>query len=361
MGVKHGKLRASLVVVEMSLALVLLISAGLLIKGSLRMQAVDLGFDPRNALTFAVSLSGREYPDTTQAIALQEELLQRLKAVPGVTAAAAVTQLPMSGGNGTYYSVEGEPVADEGRRPVLQYRNVSTGYFDVMGMTLVKGRDFTPSDRRGTTRYIVINETLAKRHWAAGDPLGKRLVLSSGTYEIMGIVRDVREYGPDDPTPAIAYFAAAQVYSPSLRYVMRSRRDRAAARGDRGLRGDGILGVPADSGAGDPAGARGGAARHHRIGAAAMRDPRGDRRRDRAGPLRRRDVGPVGVSLRGERIRSVRVQRGHPRAGRRVGAGEPPPGAPGDPSRSAGGAPQRLTGPEPASQLLLSSRDMLPF
>ncbi len=228
MGLKHGKLRASLVVVEMSLALVLLISAGLLIKASLRMQAVDLGFEPKGALTFAVSLSEREYPDTTQALALQEELLARLRAVPGVTGAATVTQLPMSGGNGTYYTVEGEPAPDEGRRPVLQYRSVSPGYFDVMGMTLVKGRDVTVNDRLATTKYAVINETLAKRHWAAGDPLGKRLVFKSDTYEIVGVVKDVREFGPDDPPPAIAYFPAAQWFSSTTRYVLRARNDPAA-------------------------------------------------------------------------------------------------------------------------------------
>src|SRR6185436_416034 len=77
MGLKHGRLRASLVVAEMSLALVLLISAGLLIKASLRMQAVDLGFDPKNALNFAVALDAKEYPDTTQALALQDELAHR--------------------------------------------------------------------------------------------------------------------------------------------------------------------------------------------------------------------------------------------------------------------------------------------
>jgi putative ABC transport system permease protein len=225
MGLKHGRLRASLVVVEMSLALVLLISAGLLIKGSLRMQSVDLGFNTRNALTFAVSLSGVEYPDTAQALALQAELLERLRSMPGVNGAAAVTQLPMSGGNGTYYTVEGEPVPEEGRRPVLQYRHVTPGYFAVMNMGLLQGRDFTTNDRRETTRYIVINETLAKRHWPAGNPLGHRLVFSSGGYEIVGVVKDVREFGPDDPPPAIAYFAAPQRYAATLRYVVRTQGD----------------------------------------------------------------------------------------------------------------------------------------
>jgi putative ABC transport system permease protein len=225
MGLKHGRLRASLVVVEMSLALVLLISAGLLIKASLRMQAVDLGFEPRNALTFAISLDQKEYPDTTQALALQDELAHRLAALPGVTGAAAVTQLPMAGGNGTYYYVEGETIPDDAHRPILQYRNATANYLEVMKIGLVKGRPFSPEDRFGTARRVLINETLAKRHWASADPLGHRLVLSSGTYEIIGVVKDVREFGPDDPAPALAYFSAAQVYSRTLRYVLRTSGD----------------------------------------------------------------------------------------------------------------------------------------
>ena len=225
MGLRHGKLRAALVVVEMSLALVLLISAGLLIKASLRLHAVELGFNPRNALTFAVSLSPREYPDTARARALQEELLLRLRAVPGIARAAAVTQLPMQGGSGTYYHVEGEPLPEEGRRPVLQYRSVTPGFFETMEIGLVRGRDFTPEDTRNAPGAILINEALARRHWATGDPLGRRLVFSSGSYEIIGVVKDVREFGPDDEPPAIAYFTTAQSYAPTLHFVLRTGGD----------------------------------------------------------------------------------------------------------------------------------------
>lgn len=225
MGLKHGRLRASLVVVEMALALVLLISAGLLIKASLRLQAVELGFAPENALTFAVSLDQRQYPDTTKALALQDELLRRLSTLSGVTGAAAVTQLPMAGGNGTYYYVEGETIPEEGRRPILQYRTASAGYPEVMKIGLTRGRDFSPQDRVGTTRVILINETLANRHWPKGDPLGHRLVFTSGAYEIVGVVKDVREFGPDDPPPPLAYFAATQYFARSLRYVLRTSGD----------------------------------------------------------------------------------------------------------------------------------------
>jgi len=225
MGLKHGRLRAALVVAEISLALVLLISAGLLIKASLRLAHTDLGFDPSHALTFAVSLSEKEYPDTTQVLTVQEGLQTRLAALPGVTAVGAVTRLPMAGGTGTFYYVEGQPVPEEGKRPVLQYRDATPGYLGAMKIGLKKGREFTASDRIGSPKVLVINETLAKRHWPGGDALGHRLVFSSGSYEIVGVVKDVREFGPDDPPPALAYFSAPQYFVRTLRYVVRTSGD----------------------------------------------------------------------------------------------------------------------------------------
>jgi len=225
MGLKHGRLRAALVVAEISLALVLLISAGLLVKASLQLQYTPLGFAPDHALTFAVSLSEREYPDTSQVLTVQEALGARLAAIPGVTAVGAVTRLPMSGGSGTYYRVEGEPVPEEGRRPVLQYRNATPGYLGAMKISLAKGREFTASDRLGAPMVIIINETLSKRHWPNGDALGHRLVFSSGSYEIVGVVKDVREFGPDDPPPALAYFSTAQSLARTLRFVVRTTGD----------------------------------------------------------------------------------------------------------------------------------------
>ncbi len=225
MGLKHGRLRASLVVAEISLALVLLISAGLLVKASLRLQYTPLGFDSEHALTFSVSLSAREYPDTSRVRAVQDALQSRLAALPGVSAVGAVTQLPMAGGSGTYYYVEGEPVPEEGRRPVLQYRTATPGYLGAMKISLAKGREFTSADRMGAPRVLVINETLSKRHWPGGDALGHRLVFSSGSHEIVGVVKDVREFGPDDPPPALAYFSSAQSLARTLRFVVRTTGD----------------------------------------------------------------------------------------------------------------------------------------
>jgi predicted permease len=134
----------------------------------------------------------------------------------------------MAGGNGTYYYVEGEAIPDEARRPVLQYRNATQGYFEVLKIPLAKGRNFTAQDRVGSPKVILVNETLARRHWPQGDPLGHRLVFSSGAYEIVGVVKDVREFGPDDPPPALAYFSSSQYFARTLRYVLGTSGDPAA-------------------------------------------------------------------------------------------------------------------------------------
>ena len=225
MGLKHGRLRSSLVIAEISLALVLLISAGLLVKSSLRLQQTDVGFETDNALTFTVSMSAREYPDSARVYAVQEQLLARLAALPGVAHVGAVTQLPMAGGNGTYYHVDGEPVPEEGKRPVLQYRVATPGYLDAMKIQLIRGRNITATDRLTAPKVIVINETLRKRHWPNGDAIGHRLVFSSGTYEIVGVIRDVREFGPDDDPPALVYFSAQQSLARTLRFVVRAQDD----------------------------------------------------------------------------------------------------------------------------------------
>ena len=225
MGLKHGRLRASLVVAEIALSLVLLISAGLLIKGALRINTTPLGFDPDQTLAFAVTMSAEQYPDTAQVMEVQGQLLDRLRGLPGVTHAGAVSRLPMDGGTGTYYHVEDQPVPPEGERPILQFRNATPGYFAALRISLARGRELDARDRAGSPPAIVINETLAKRHWPNADPLGKRLVFSSGTYEIVGIIRDVREFGADDPPPALAYFAAAQRLARTLTYVVRTNGD----------------------------------------------------------------------------------------------------------------------------------------
>ncbi|MGH7506702.1 MAG: ABC transporter permease, partial [Longimicrobiales bacterium] len=192
-GGRKSRMRGFLVSAEVGLALVLLISAGLLVRGYLLMQRVDLGFDPARVLTGRVTLLENAYGDSAQVAGFQERLLARIAALPGVEAAGAASLLPMQGGASTYYTVEGEPPVPDERRPVAQWRIITPGYLDAIGIPLVAGRDIGTGDRHGGAPVALVNEAFVRRHFADGEAIGKRLVLTSGPREIVGVVGDTRD------------------------------------------------------------------------------------------------------------------------------------------------------------------------
>jgi putative ABC transport system permease protein len=227
MGLRRNRLGSSFVVAEMALALVLLICAGLLIKGAIRYQTVDLGFDPRNLLTLRVSLPETQYVDSIKSAAFHEEFLRRLAGIPGVQAVGGATNLPMDGGSGTYYWVDGEPKPEEGKTLVSQYRGTTPGYFATMRIPLVRGRDFTERDRIDAPLVVLVNEAFARRHWK-GNPsqaIGRRIVVSDKPREIVGVVKDARDFGPDDDTPTMFYIPSLQRGHRNLTYALRSSRE----------------------------------------------------------------------------------------------------------------------------------------
>ncbi|MEO8451924.1 MAG: ABC transporter permease [Gemmatimonadota bacterium] len=225
-GVRHGRLRNAFVIGELALALVLLISAGLLIKASFQLQRIDLGFKPDGLLTFRTALSEKDYPDSTRVVAFQDQLTERLRALPAVKAAGAVSQLPLIGRSGIYYAVVGEPEPEEGKWPVALYRTVSPGYFDAIGMRLLSGRDVEPTDRFDAPPVMLVNEAFVQRHWPAGRGLSHRIRFQSGaTREIVGVVNDTREFGPDDPSPPMMYFASPQSEQRAMSFVVRAGSD----------------------------------------------------------------------------------------------------------------------------------------
>jgi putative ABC transport system permease protein len=227
MGLRRNRLGASFVVAEMALALVLLICAGLLIKGAIRYQTVDLGFDPDNLLTLRVSLPETQYTDSIKSAAFHEELLRRLRGVPGVQAVAATTNLPLDGGTATYYWIDGEPKPEEGKALISQYRGTSPGYFATMRTPLVRGRDFSERDRIDAPLVVLVNEAFVRRHWKgnAAQAIGRRIVVSDHPREIVGIVKDARDFGPDDDTPPMFYIPSLQRGHRNLNYALRSTRE----------------------------------------------------------------------------------------------------------------------------------------
>jgi putative ABC transport system permease protein len=224
-GAGHGRLRKAFVIAEISLALVLLIAAGLLIKGSMMMQRVDLGFRSEGLLTARISLPEYQYQDSTSIIPFYRELTAGLQQLPGVNAAGATSMLPMDGGMGTFYNLEGEPEPKKGEELVAQFRAITPGYLETMEMPVTAGRGMTDQDRLDGAKVILVNQTLADRHWAGASPLGRRIVVSSGTYEIVGVVADARDFGPDDDTPAMMFLSAGQRGYRGMNLVVRTNQD----------------------------------------------------------------------------------------------------------------------------------------
>jgi putative ABC transport system permease protein len=227
-GAGHGRLRKGFVVAEISLALVLLIAAGLMVKGAIRMQQVDLGFESRGLLTARVTLPENQYGDSTRIIAFYQELASVLQQTPGAVSTGLTTLLPMDGGTSTVYAIAGEAPPEPGKEPLVQYRAITPGYLETMRIPLRQGRYLAGPDKLDAPKVALINEAMRERHWPGQSPLGRSIVLSSGSYEIVGVVAAGRDFGPDDDAPAVMYVPAAQRAFRSMSLVVRTEGDPAS-------------------------------------------------------------------------------------------------------------------------------------
>ncbi len=194
-----ARLRNTLVVGQVALALMLLVGAGLLVRSFNNLQDVDLGFDPDGVLAMQMQLPQTRYPDAAARLAFFSLLEERLEALPGVERAGSITNLPLAGqdGDNTFF-VEGAPPPRQGLEPSVWLRRVTPGYFDAMGLDLVSGRGFSAADDAEATRVIIVNETL-ERDYFDGQALGKRLNVNSRAdpvwREIVGVARDIKNFG----------------------------------------------------------------------------------------------------------------------------------------------------------------------
>ncbi len=218
-GSRRRRAQNVLVGSQVALALVLLVCASMLIRTVVEMQVADLGFDPDNLLVYRMRPPEAAYPDEESLRALYGELVAEMNTLPGVLSAATVSAAPLAGVNHSEgYAPEDEDYED-GRWPTAPVRWVSAEYFETIGVSLLRGRVFEESDRVGALPVMVISEGLASWHWPDEDPIGKRILSRGETWEIVGVVEDVRHYGGDSqPTPMI-YFSALQ-YQPRAMAVM---------------------------------------------------------------------------------------------------------------------------------------------
>ncbi len=205
------RLRASLIVFEVALALALSISLGLCLKSFLNLTSTDLGFESREVVAAEMLLSPETYQDAHRVIEFQQKLIDRLTALPGVEVAGLVNMLPLSEYNMEIgLEFENRLATRPEDHPTVDYRAISPGYLDAMGIEVVAGRGFRESDDRDAPRVALINQSLAKRYSPTENPIGQRLLSQeiaavtrglqpSGpkhAYEIVGIVGDVKHFGP---------------------------------------------------------------------------------------------------------------------------------------------------------------------
>ena len=206
----HHRARSVLTSGEIALALIMLIGSGLAIRSLVRLLGVDAGFDADHVLTSRISLPETAYSKNDQTSAFYQQLLDRIRALPGVVAAAGGTELPLEGGSNGVVYIEGQPLPKNmWSSPLVESDGVTPDFFRTLRIPMLKGRDFTWADAKDAPRVAIINEAMAKRFWPNEDPVGRRF---SQGYEhpkwitVVGVVGDVREFGLDEaPIPEAFY------------------------------------------------------------------------------------------------------------------------------------------------------------
>ena len=213
----HRKwVRSLLIGVEVALALVLLVGAGLMGRTMLALTDVDPGFRVDHLVVADVSLGGTPHANRAARYPMYRRIGERLSALPGITSVSAINHLPLAGDVWTLgYSIEGRPVPTAGQRWSAVYRVVDAGYFATAGLPLLEGRDFSTSDREGSIAVAIINKTMAVRRWPGRSPVGERIHIPGpgdvqAPITIVGVAADARQGDWTSPPSDEVYVALAQ-------------------------------------------------------------------------------------------------------------------------------------------------------
>jgi putative ABC transport system permease protein len=212
--------RSALVVAEVSLALLLLIGAGLMIRSFQYLRNVHPGFEPHGVLTVTAAVSRARFAQPQQQVSFFERVLERVRTLPGIVAAGVVDDIPL-GGNGSHQPItaEGQPVVPMSEQPEVDVRVISAGYMSALRIPILRGRDFDNSDVAGRPATILVSASLARRFWRNEDAIGRHITLTffpGVAREIVGIVGDVKSDGLDQMRPsATVYLPLDQIAADS--------------------------------------------------------------------------------------------------------------------------------------------------
>ncbi|HET7695400.1 MAG TPA: ABC transporter permease [Vicinamibacterales bacterium] len=226
---RGARVRSAFVVVEIALALILLVGAGLLLRSFVTLLRVDPGFDPARTITVKVSIPTSRYPDAERQQAFFNQLFERFDALPGVIATGSTSFLPMAGlGAATGFAIVGQPRPPAGQEPVTDVRVVANNYFKAMGVPVLRGRAFDARDNGTGVRRVIVNQALANRHFRGQDPIGKSIIVSwndEAPDEIVGVVGDVRQQDLETEPRATIYWPPGRFTYPFATIAIRTAGD----------------------------------------------------------------------------------------------------------------------------------------
>ncbi len=222
-----NRARSMLVVSEIALSLVLLISAGLMIRSFVELLRSDLGINPTSVLTMQISLPNEKYSPFEQRVNFYQQLMDRVSALPGVLKAGATSNLPMGGNNNsTFILSAGQTVFPQNKRPETNFRTVTPDYFAAIGTRISRGRNFTEADRPDGPRVALVNEAFVNQFFAAREPVGEQFKIDNGKpIEIIGVVANVMNNDLDNITEPDMYVPYAQDSWRSMSLVVRMSAD----------------------------------------------------------------------------------------------------------------------------------------
>jgi predicted permease len=229
-GVRRGGISRPLVALQFALAMLLLIGAGLLGRSFVRLLDVDPGFNSDNLLTMRVFLSPVRFPENDpKAAVVLHQMLEQIRAIPGVKSVGLVNTLPITGGAATNFVIQGRPALSPRDEPIANINIVDSGYFRAVGIPLIAGREFTENDTQQSARAMIINQTMAKEFWPNESPLGKRVTMKNWgpplTGEVVGIVGDTRADGVAENIYPMIYWPYFQFPQNFNSFVVRADGD----------------------------------------------------------------------------------------------------------------------------------------
>ena len=222
------RLRSAMVISEIALAVVLLIGAGLMMKSLFRLLQTNVGFKTDNLLTMTIVLPATKYTEDSQCIAFNDQLNERVQALPGVSGTGTVNILPLNGGNTTRFNVEGDPVPPPGQEVEANIRTVNDTYFQTLGVPLLAGRMFDQSDKTDGQGVVIIGKSVADKIFPGRDPVGRKIKYSAIEAPgdlIVGVVGDVKITGLDQAIKPVLYYPFRQSASTFTNLVVRTKGD----------------------------------------------------------------------------------------------------------------------------------------